>query len=792
MSLKPRRVDFHATWGAIKDTIKGVITLDHVPRSIWNDRFSDVYSLCVAHPEPMADRLYAETKLYLIDHVGKLLSKVQEEGEQNLLKNYFLYWSQYSVGSQYLHSLYLYLNQQHIRTQKLSDAEIIYGSSDSSGGLQILVMFENSSCNVCKRYIKVLNTLSDIYRHNDSTFELTKVVLHIKGEQMEIGELALEVWQSGMIAPLGQKLVKLLLEAIDQDRAQQPLTTPIEAVRGTILSFVEVQGYRKKGQLQLYQELFEEQFLDASGEHFKRDAARLLQEKNVSLYMEKVKAKIEEELFRARRFLHVSSLAKVSMRCEMHMVAEHLQFLYSECMNMVQGERRKDLSNMYDLLRGIQNAIVVLVDTVLDHIKTQGLAAIGNLQGENIHIGFVENLLAVYKKYKKLIQDVFKSDQNFMGALDKACSSVINHRPNQGKSPCRSPELLAKYCDTLLKKSSKGISESEVDEKLAESIIIFKYIDDKDVFQKFYSRMLAKRLIHQQTQSMDAEEAMINRLKQACGYEFTSKLHRMFTDMTVSTDLNIKFNASLKEDNIDLGINFSIYVLQAGAWPLGQAVVTPFALPQQLEKSVQMFESFYHNRFNGRKLTWLHHLCQAELKLGYLKKTYVVTVQTFQMAILLLFENADKLTCREIKDSLQLNPEQFQRHVVSLVESKLLVADTEELRPETVLRLNFDYSNKRTKFRITAAVQKETPHEVEQTMNSVEEDRKMYLQAAIVRIMKSRKVLKHNLLIQEVYAQSKKSFAPSVQLIKKCIESLIDKQYIERTPHSSEEYSYVA
>lgn len=44
----------------------------------------------------------------------------------------------------------------------------------------------------------------------------------------------------------------------------------------------------------------------------------------------------------------------------------------------------------------------------------------------------------------------------------------------------------------------------------------------------------------------------------------------------------------------------------------------------------------------------------------------------------------------------------------------------------------------------------------------------------------------------QVYAQSKVSFAPSVQLIKKCIESLIDKQYIERTPHSSDEYSYVA
>lgn len=55
------------------------------------------------------------------------------------------------------------------------------------------------------------------------------------------------------------------------------------------------------------------------------------------------------------------------------MVAEHLQFLYSECLHMVQAERAKDLSNMYDLLKSVQNAMAVLVDTVLEHIKTQGL-----------------------------------------------------------------------------------------------------------------------------------------------------------------------------------------------------------------------------------------------------------------------------------------------------------------------------------------------------------------------------------------------------------------------------------
>lgn len=95
----------------------------------------------------------------------------------------------------------------------------------------------------------------------------------------------------------------------------------------------------------------------------------------------------------------------------------------------------------------------------------------------------------------------------------------------------------------------------------------------------------------------------------------------------------------------------------------------------------------------------------------------------------------------------------------------------------------------------------------------MDEDRKLFLQAAIVRIMKARKVLKHNALIQEVGQQiiisyiqtyilytshqqvlslSKVSFTPNIAMIKKCVESLIDKQYIERTANSGDEYSYMA
>uniref|UniRef100_T1JK90 Cullin family profile domain-containing protein n=1 Tax=Strigamia maritima TaxID=126957 RepID=T1JK90_STRMM len=732
MSLKPKCVDFDATWLLLKETIKGVITLGDVHRSTWNDRFTDVYAVCVAYPEPLGDRLYQETKTFLEAHVVELHKTVSSKGEENLLSNYHHYWNEYSKGTEYLNKLYSYLNTQHIKKQKLSEADLNYGTL----GLE----------------------------HQE--------------QMLEIGELGLELWKRQMIEPLKDVLVELLLQCIRSDRCGD---TPCPGViHGVVHSFVNVEEYKRKCPLELYETIFETPFLTATGEYYLLEAQKLLQESDCSTYMEKVIQRLIDEDLRSRKYLHPSSYSKLAQECQLRMVADHLQFLH-------------DLQNMYKLLKPVHNGLGVLVKEMQDHTQAKGLEAVSNLKVDNIPAQFVEHMLQVHKKYSDLIQETFSNDQQFVGALDKACAHVINHRFNS-RQPCRSPELLAKYCDNLLKKSAKGNSESETDDKLAQSITIFKYIDDKDIFQKFYARMLAKRLIHGQSMSMDAEEGMINRLKQACGYEFTNKLHRMFTDMSVSADLNNKFSSFLKSETAELGISFSIYVLQAGAWPLGQSNLTTFAIPQELERSVQMFERFYNNHFNGRKLTWMHHLCNAELKLCYLKKPYIVTMGTFQMAIMLLFETSNTLTYQELCESTHLNQEHFHKHLQSLIESKLLLLPDEqqELSTECVLTLNMEYSNKRTKFKITAAIQKETPQEIDQTHSSVDEDRKLYLQAAIVRIMKARKVLRHNSLIQEVIGQSRTRFSPSISMIKKCVETLIDKQYLERTPNTTDEYSYVA
>lgn len=167
--------------------------------------FSDVYSLCVAYPEPLADQLYYETKRFLDNHVFQLLAKVRAQGESNLLQAYHQAWTEYSQGINYLHCLYLYLNQQHIKKQKLSEAELIYGMSST--------------------------TVVDCQ------------------EQMEIGELGLDIWKTRMIMPLRKQLVSLLLENIHADRVGTSPTANTEVICGVIQSFVRVEEYKVKGQL---------------------------------------------------------------------------------------------------------------------------------------------------------------------------------------------------------------------------------------------------------------------------------------------------------------------------------------------------------------------------------------------------------------------------------------------------------------------------------------------------------------------------------------------------------------
>lgn len=268
----------------------------------------------------------------------------------------------------------------------------------------------------------------------------------------------------------------------------------------------------------------------------------------------------------------------------------------------------------------------------------------------------------------------------------------------------------------------------------------------------------------------------------------------MFTDMNLRKGLNEEFHKFTQENAIAFGFHFEAAILRMASWPCYPKA--SFTIPQVLEKCITQFEKFYTTKYSGRKLLWVHHLASAELKLCYLSKPYAVSMTTHQMAILLLFEHSDQVTYSEMKDSTKLEDAYLCKVIRSLTESKLIISvDKNADDLGGVYDLNKKFSNNRTKFRIPATARKDrnevSKEEIQKIRKSADCDRRMALDAAIIRIIKARKVVNHNALIEEVINQVKDHFLPNVSLIKKCIGGLLEREYMKRNAQCASEYLYI-
>ena len=92
--------------------------------------------------------------------------------------------------------------------------------------------------------------------------------------------------------------------------------------------------------------------------------------------------------------------------------------------------------------------------------------------------------------------------------------------------------------------------------------------------------------------------------------------------------------------------------------------------------------------------------------------------------------------------------------------------------------------------KVNSIQMKETVEENKQTNERVFQDRQYQIDAAIVRIMKTRKSLSHQLLVSELLSQIK--FPAVASDLKKRIESLIEREYLERDRGNAQVYNYLA
>ncbi|KAI5092909.1 cullin-3 [Silurus meridionalis] len=615
----------------------------------------------------------------------------------------------------------------------------------------------------------------------------------------------------------------------------------------------------------VYEEDFETPFLEISAEFFQMESQKFLAENSASVYIKKVEARINEEIERVIHCLDKTTEEPIVKVVERELISKHMKTIVemenSGLVHMLKNGKTEDLACMYKLFSRVPNGLKTMCECMSLYLREQGKALVSE-EGEgknpvdyilikmifaylvaegkdqtdtNMKNGLhkschcktlqalqtlsksdaYKGLLDLKTRFDRFLQESFSNDRLFKQTIAGDFEYFLNLNS-------RSPEYLSLFIDDKLKKGVKGLTEQEVESILDKAMVLFRFMQEKDVFERYYKQHLARRLLTNKSVSDDSEKNMISKLKTECGCQFTSKLEGMFRDMTISNTTMDEFRQHLQSTGVTLGgVDLIVRVLTTGYWPT-QSATPKCNIPHSPRHAFEVFRRFYLAKHSGRQLTLQHHMGSADLNAtfyGPVKKEdgselgvggaqvtgsntrkHILQVSTFQMTILMLFNNREKCTFEEIQQETDIPERELVRALQSLACGKptqrVLTKEpkSKEIENGHIFTVNDQFTSKlhRVKIQTVAAKQGESDPERKETRQKVDDDRKHEIEAAIVRIMKSRKKMQHNVLVAEVTQQLRARFLPSPVVIKKRIEGLIEREYLARTPEDRKVYTYVA
>jgi len=212
---------------------------------------------------------------------------------------------------------------------------------------------------------------------------------------------------------------------------------------------------------------------------------------------------------------------------------------------------------------------------------------------------------------------------------------------------------------------------------------------------------------------------------------------------------------------------------------------------------IEKYERHYHGHHSGRRLSWKNSLAHCTIRARFSRGVKELAVSGFQAIVLVLFNDIPDdghLSYENIAKATGLVDAELNRTLQSLACAKLRVLTKHpkgrDVNPTDSFTVNTTFHDAKVRIKINTVQLKETKEENKATHERVAQDRRFETQAAIVRIMKSRKTMTHANLVSEVIDQTKSRGAVEVGEIKKNIENLIEKDYIERNEDST--YTYLA
>ncbi|EDV99260.1 GH13125 [Drosophila grimshawi] len=578
----------------------------------------------------------------------------------------------------------------------------------------------------------------------------------------------------------------------------------------------------------VYEEDFEKPFLAQSASFYRNESQKFLEENNAGVYIKKVEARITEESSRATLYLDKDTEPRIVRVVEEELIKKHMRTIVemenSGVVHMIKNSKTEDLACTYKLFSRLKDeGLKVIADTMSAYLREQGSMLVKEEEnGTTNPITFVQNLLDLKDRFDQFLLHSFSNDRLFKNVI----SADFEHFLNLNN---KSPEYLSLFIDDKLKKGGKGMSEQEIETILDKTMVLFRFLLEKDVFERYYKTHLAKRLLLNKSVSDDFEKNMISKLKASteCGCQFTSKLEGMFKDMSVSNTIMDEFKNYVNNNSFSLsGVELTVRILTTGFWPT-QTATPNCNIPSAPREAFEVFKKFYLDKHSGRQLTLQPQMGTAYINAVFYgrkandsdkdkdgpsssssgcavpttTRKHILQVSTYQMCVLLLYNNRDVLTYDDIHQETDIPERELVRALQSLSMGKpaqrLLVRNsktkTKDIEPSDEFYVNDAFVSKFHRVKIqTVAAKGESEPERKETRGKVDEDRKHEIEAAIVRIMKARKRMAHNLLVSDVTSQLKSRFLPSPVFIKKRIEGLIEREYLARTPEDRKVYIYLA
>ncbi|KAL3626116.1 Cullin-1 [Castilleja foliolosa] len=591
-----------------------------------------------------------------------------------------------------------------------------------------------------------------------------------------------------------------VLSLIDQEREGVHIDRAL--LKNVLDIFIEI-GMEK---MDHYENDFEKAMLNDTSAYYSRKASIWILEDSCPDYMLKAEECLKREKDRVANYLHSSSEEKLLEKTQHELLyvyaTQLLEKEHSGCHALLKNDKVDDLSRMYRLFSKIPRGLDPVSKFFKQHVTAEGSALVIQAEDaaasaanrtENRDVGvrdqfFVRKLIELHDKYMAYVHGCFQNHTLFHKAL-KDAFEVFCNKSVAGSS---SAELLATYCDNLLKKGgTERLSDEAIEDTLEKVVRLLAYIGDKDLFAEFYRKKLARRLLADKSGNDEHERSILTKLKQQCGGQFTSKMEGMVTDLTLAKENQSGFAEYLRYNpNANLRTDFTMTVLTTGFWPTYKSY--DLNLPAELVKCVEVFKEFYQTKTKHRKLTYLHSMGTCNVIGRFQQKAIEITLSTSQAAALMLFNNSERLSYHEIRSQLNLGDDDVIRtlHPLSCAKYKILNKEpnTRTISPSDVFEFNSNFTDRMRRIRISMPPLDERKKVVE----DVDKDRRYSIDASLVRIMKSRKVLPYQQLVSECVEMLSRMFKPDVKLIKKRIEDLITRDYLERDSENPNTFKYLA